>query len=396
MPDRRRLALVLVVVGVGAGTLVAHWPGVVGLLVVGLYAVAQVPLMPTPSGMGVSFTPAVAGGLALASGGSPILVLAAGAVAFPIGVAATHLVPWGATARSRILSEAAGVASFGAAFCAMVLLFPDQPVDHPLVLASFVASATTGLMVTTLLRAGTGARGRLTPRRLLMARAFADWPAYAVLYAAAAMFAITFPEMGAWSLLLAGLPTAFGYLAMLRLQRTRHTYRQTIRALGRIPEAGGLVADGHSERTAALATAVAAQLGVGGRALERVEFAALLHGIGRLVLANPAVTAGEYSLADVSGWSAAIIGESEYLEQVAEIVAVMNSPYRQPGQVRDRSLPIEAQVVRAASAFCDGTSEGAGPLEAMETLHRGAAYDFDPEVVAALRRVLEREGAIAG
>lgn len=394
MPDRRRLALALVAAGVGAGALAARWPGPIGLLVVGLYALAQVPLMPTPSGMGVSFTPAVAGGLALASGGSPILVLAAGAVALPMGVAATHLVRWGATARSRIPSEAAGVASFGAVFCAAVLLFPERQVDHPLVLAAFASSATIGLMVTTLLRAGAG--GRLTPRRLLMVRAFADWPAYTVLYAAAAMFAITVPEMGAWSLLLAGLPTAFGYLAMMRLQRTRHTYRQTIHALGRIPEAGGLVADGHSERTAALATAVAAQLGLGGRALDRVEFAALLHGIGRLVLANPAVTAGEYSLADVSGWSAAIIGESEYLAEVAEIVAVMNSPYRQPGQERDRSLPVEAQVVRTASAFCDGSSEGAGPLEAMETLHRGAAYDFDPEVVAALRRVLEREGAIAG
>ena len=32
-------------------------------------------------------------------------------------------------------------------------------------------------------------------------------------------------------------------------------------------------------------------------------------------------------------------------------------------------------------------------LQAIEVLHQGAAYDFDPYVVAAMRRVLERRGA---
>jgi HD-GYP domain-containing protein (c-di-GMP phosphodiesterase class II) len=40
-------------------------------------------------------------------------------------------------------------------------------------------------------------------------------------------------------------------------------------------------------------------------------------------------------------------------------------------------------------------NNGLSPLEAIETLHRGAAYDYDPEVVGALRRVLERRAAIA-
>ena len=36
------------------------------------------------------------------------------------------------------------------------------------------------------------------------------------------------------------------------------------------------------------------------------------------------------------------------------------------------------------------------PGDALEVLHRGVAYDYDPEVLAALRRVLLRRGYLGG
>ena len=33
-------------------------------------------------------------------------------------------------------------------------------------------------------------------------------------------------------------------------------------------------------------------------------------------------------------------------------------------------------------------------VDALESFHRGGAYDYDPEVVGALRRVLERRGVV--
>jgi hypothetical protein len=32
------------------------------------------------------------------------------------------------------------------------------------------------------------------------------------------------------------------------------------------------------------------------------------------------------------------------------------------------------------------------PVDALEVLHRGAAYEYDPDVIGALRRVLQRRG----
>jgi hypothetical protein len=56
---------------------------------------------------------------------------------------------------------------------------------------------------------------------------------------------------------------------------------------------------------------------------------------------------------------------------------------------------MSSQVVRAVAAFVDAVEGGMLPIDAVEVLHLGAAYDHDPQVVAALRRVLERRGAIA-
>jgi HD-GYP domain-containing protein (c-di-GMP phosphodiesterase class II) len=38
--------------------------------------------------------------------------------------------------------------------------------------------------------------------------------------------------------------------------------------------------------------------------------------------------------------------------------------------------------------------ERLSPLQALEVLHAGAAYDYDPEVVASLRRILESRGVL--
>ena len=67
-----------------------------------------------------------------------------------------------------------------------------------------------------------------------------------------------------------------------------------------------------------------------------------------------------------------------------------------PRKERDPGLPRGAQVVRAAAAYDHAVvSAGLSPIDALEVLHRGAAYDHDPEIVAGLRRVLQRRG-VAG
>ena len=55
-----------------------------------------------------------------------------------------------------------------------------------------------------------------------------------------------------------------------------------------------------------------------------------------------------------------------------------------------------SKIIKAASAYDHATTElGFMPVEALEVLHRGAAYDYDPDLVGAIRAVLERDEVVS-
>ena len=359
------------------------------------FALAQLVPVPTPSGSAASLVPAVAAAGAIATGGSPVVMLAGAGVALPVGWGASHVLRGRRAVDSMFPADHVGLVAFTGLYWLGVSLFPGIRPEDMAILGVLALAAVGWHGAASAARSWLSRQGASLPRRVSLRTALDDWPAYTAMFASAAMYAVTVDTLGLWSVPLAGMPFAFGYVALARLRTTRHTYGQTIRALGRIPEASGLVPDGHAGRTADLAVAVGAELGLSARAIQRVEEAALLHDIGRVVLSNPAVSAEEYSAGDVAGWSAAIISESSHLAAAADIVAVQHHPYRKPGQVRDTSVPAGSQIVRTMARFDSAVAGGLNAIEALELLHAGAAYDFDPDVVLALRRVLERRGDIA-
>lgn len=351
--------------------------------------------IPNPSGRRVALTAAIAGAAALVTGGSATVVVGAAAVALPVGFAAIVLRFGRRVADDVFPSDPAGLIVFAAVYSGGILLMRSTAPNNPEVLSLFTVAALGWIGTSVMVRTVFSRQGGRVPRRLTMLRAAADWPAYAALFSSAALYSVTVGRMGWWAVPLAGLPYLFSHVSLHRLQTTRLTYEQTIRALGEVPEASGQVPAGHSARTADLAVAVGAEVGLSAGALRRLEYAALLHDIGRVVLANPAVAQGDYSFGDVAGWSAAIIAEARYLEPVADIVASQHQSYRKPGEVRDPDVPTESQIVRIVARYDSGVAGGESLVAALEGLHQGAAYDYDPGLVMALRRVLERRGAIA-
>lgn len=219
-----------------------------------------------------------------------------------------------------------------------------------------------------------------------------DWQAAALLAGSAAMVGLIVSEVpGGWliALLVVGAPFFTAYFAFHRYKEVRRTYGQTIRALARIPEVAGLSPLGHSDRVAALAVEIANDIGLPPDEVEEVEFAAMLHDIGRITLNEPSIIKMGYTEADLARWGSEVIAEAEYLSDVADHVRNQHQPYRQPGQSRDPSLSIASKIIKTASAYDHAVHElGYGTLEALEVLHRGAAYDYDPDVVGSIRRVV--------
>jgi HD-GYP domain-containing protein (c-di-GMP phosphodiesterase class II) len=236
-----------------------------------------------------------------------------------------------------------------------------------------------------------GTHGR--PRMFVALDTARDFKAYLSLIASGALFGLAFETTGWGALAVAALPYAFAHGAFRRYVDARQTYAQTMRSLARIPEVAGHSDPGHAARTAELAVGVAAELGLRPRDVDTVEYAALLHDIGRISLNEPSVLRMGFTDSDIAKWGSEIVGETSYLTEVSDVVLRQHEPYRNPGVESNVDVPIAAKIVKVCSAYDESTSElGFSPLESMEKLHRGSVYDYDPEVVAVLRRLLERRG----
>lgn len=291
---------------------------------------------------------------------------------------------------SHFVSEALGLAAFGVSFYLVGDAFNALSVGRDWstligVVAAGCAWYTTRAFLSSLVGLG---RVDLSVRYLWLL-ALEDWSAIVTMLIAGGLFGLAWPVMRWWSLPVTVLPYAFSHMAFVRYDSTRITYGQTIRALAQIPEVAGLATRGHSNRVADLAVAVARELGMHPDDVTELEYASLVHDIGRITLNEPAIQRAGYTDEDIARWGAQIVAEAPHLERVAAMVRDQYRPYRQAGQERDPAVPLASKVIKVVSAYDKARYElGLEPVDALEQVHRGSTYDYDPSVTASLRRVL--------
>jgi HD-GYP domain-containing protein (c-di-GMP phosphodiesterase class II) len=145
-----------------------------------------------------------------------------------------------------------------------------------------------------------------------------------------------------------------------------------------------------------MAVAIAQEMGLNPSHVTELEYAALMHDVGRITLNEPAILRAGFTDEDIARWGAQIIAEAPYLDNVSELVRLQHRPYRSPGIEFDPDIPMTSKIIKVASAY-DQTQieEGLSPVESLERIHQGSAYEFDPRVAASLRRVLVFRGVIA-
>jgi hypothetical protein len=197
---------------------------------------------------------------------------------------------------------------------------------------------------------------------------------------------------GLWALPVFCVPLLLTQLSFSRYAAIRTTYRQTIVSLARATEIAGYTRDGHARRVAELSCAVGRELGLSGRDLTVLEYAALMHDIGQLSLVDPVpegatapLPASEQRRIALLG--GAVVRQTGVPAAVAVVVERQADPYREQ--------PMAARIVRAVNAYDDLAGAGpptGGPLSALERLRLGTGRDYQPEVVESLARVLARGG----
>jgi hypothetical protein len=220
--------------------------------------------------------------------------------------------------------------------------------------------------------------------------------------ATGALIALAATIMGSWALPVFVVPLLLTQFSFRRYAAVRESSLQTIRALSRVTELGGYTESGHSRRVSTLAVAVGRELGMSDADLRDLEYAALMHDIGQLSLAEPipggaTVVAAPADQRRIAHLGADIIRQTGVLDRVATIVATQAEPYRRAHDVRRRSVPLGARIIKAVNAYDDlvGDSyEINRRLDALERLRLGMAYEYDPTVVDSLSQTVERSARL--
>lgn len=367
-------------------------------IVFGIFALAAGAQLGVPSANGRRFGLPVAIGVA-----APIFLVEGNGVDLPsvivvygagmaIGALLFSIRPT-SKADSSDLRSLIGMTAFAIVYDLVLRSEMVQAIDDWGVLVPLVIAAGTWLLVDTLIwiRVEEDSDFRW---HTLSAGLTDDSNVFVSLVATGALFGLSYRTLNWLAFGVAGLPFIFAHSAFARFQQIKRTYRQTIRALARIPEVAGLGEEGHADRTANLALAVGHEMGLTRSDVDELEYAALMHDIGRITLTEPAIIRVGYTDDDIARWGAEIISQAPYLEKIADHVRRLHEPYRKPGEQTDPAISTISKIVRATSAYDHLVVERElSALQAIEVLHQGAAYDFDPHVVASMRRVLERRGA---
>ncbi len=220
----------------------------------------------------------------------------------------------------------------------------------------------------------------------------------AALSATGTLIALAERPLGLAAIPLFLFPLVLTQFAVRRHSTIRRTYRQTIRTLSRLTEFAGYTEPGHASRVAALSKAMGHELGMSERDVLDLEYAALLHDIGQVSLTEPipggaTVLAAPADQRRIAHDGAEIVRQTGVLDNVALILEAQTTSYRQVRELGE-DLPLSSRIIKVCNAYDDLTGEGADAAQrnaAIERIHLGLGYEYDPRVVDALIHVLARD-----
>ena len=217
-----------------------------------------------------------------------------------------------------------------------------------------------------------------------------------------ALIALAERPMGIVALPVFLVPLVLTQFAVLRFAGIRKTYGQTIRTLSRLTELGGYTATDHPTRVASLSVAMGRDLGMSERDALDLEYAALLHDIGQVALREPipggaTVMAAPADQERIALDGAQIVRQTGVLDRVAVILEAQSTPYRHVRELGE-DVPLASRIIKVANAYDDLVGEARSrrarkETSAIERIHLGLGYEYDPRVVEALIRVLDRRVA---
>lgn len=203
---------------------------------------------------------------------------------------------------------------------------------------------------------------------------------------------------------------AVGLQSMEQRQQLHDLTYQTIAALGEAIDARDPYTGGHCHRLADYSIAIAQEMGLSRDVQEKIRFGSYLHDVGKVgvadtILKKPGpLTIQEYAEIKQHPYiGSQLIKRIPMLSEVAPIVYHHHERYDgsgYPDGISGERIPIEARIIGVVDAFDAMTNErpyrkGMILEEACQELENGKGTQFDPQVVEAFLRVLEKGLGVA-
>ncbi|MFE8936452.1 HD-GYP domain-containing protein [Streptomyces sp. NPDC007872] len=420
VPPAARVYIGCTLLAAGACVLPALRPGAPWesiALLAALYALCELPARCPLLGRAL-------GGSVPMGTGSFFPVLLAAALLLPPAAAALTAVPGSlltrveeppATPRRAWRAAATALAAWAAAHAAGALGGPaalghDRSApDLPYALLPAGAAALAFCLVLTALDGGIRATADGLPARAawhgLLGRALAP---HAVHGLAGLMMAVLWrsshgPVAGLFVL----LPMYISCWVFAQYHRERAAHRATIRALVQAVDIKDRYTRGHSERVGHASVLIARELGMPEDRLDAVRFAGILHDVGKLgvptrvLRKDGPLTPEERRVIELHPeYGHEIVRGIGFLDEAR--AAILHHHERMDGSgypygLRGEQIPEFARMVAVADAFDAMTSNRsysrARPVPvAVAELERCAGTHFDPRMVGALVRALDRHG----
>ena len=183
------------------------------------------------------------------------------------------------------------------------------------------------------------------------------------------------------------------------------TYLGTIQTLARAIDAKDPYTKGHSDRVTRYAVKIAREMNLSESAIRNIEYSALIHDIGKIGIQESILTkkgglsGTEYEIVKMHP----LIGESiitpvKFLNGIAPLILYHHERFDGKGYLeglRGEAIPQCARIISVADAFDAMTSDrpyrkALSRKKAREELEKESGKKFDPQVVEAFLRLLDR------
>ncbi len=218
-----------------------------------------------------------------------------------------------------------------------------------------------------------------------------------------ALATVTWFSSGRWGLVLFAVPFWVARHAFRQYVEIRSDLKDFVRTLTEVLEEVDPYTRHHSMRVAQYAVVLARGLGLREGEVEEIEYAALVHDLGKIGPQHQVILqkAGALSheeqrtLRGHPGAGAEIVKRVRALHKSSEIIRAHHERPDGKGYpygLRAEDVPVGARILNVSDAFDAMTSDrpyrrALELSEALDELERGAGTQFDPEVVRCLLRL---------